>query len=102
MVYNQLVLFEFDQSKSRSNKLKHGIDFYEAQSIWASLYFEISLKTKDEPRWLIIGIIKDIFWTAIITKRKNHVRLISVRRSRHEEKKLYQSIFDKKDERQKS
>jgi uncharacterized DUF497 family protein len=26
--------FEFDPDKSKSNKQKHGIDFYEAQEIW--------------------------------------------------------------------
>ncbi|HZL64791.1 MAG TPA: BrnT family toxin, partial [Thermoleophilia bacterium] len=26
--------FEFDERKSRINKLKHGIDFVEAQELW--------------------------------------------------------------------
>ncbi len=26
--------FEFDSKKSINNKKKHGIDFYEAQSLW--------------------------------------------------------------------
>jgi uncharacterized DUF497 family protein len=26
--------FEFDERKSRLNKLKHGIDFVEAQALW--------------------------------------------------------------------
>jgi len=27
-------VFEFDESKSRANKVKHGIDFVEAQALW--------------------------------------------------------------------
>jgi uncharacterized DUF497 family protein len=27
--------FEFDAAKSAANKLKHGIDFVEAQALWA-------------------------------------------------------------------
>ena len=26
--------FEYDENKSKSNKLKHGIDFEEAQKLW--------------------------------------------------------------------
>ena len=26
--------FEFDERKSRANKVKHGIDFVEAQALW--------------------------------------------------------------------
>ncbi|WP_084173434.1 hypothetical protein [Phormidium tenue] len=26
--------FEFDESKSRLNKLKHGVNFVEAQTLW--------------------------------------------------------------------
>jgi len=50
-------MFEFDQSKSKSNREKHGIDFIEAQALWndASL-LEIPAKTLDEPRFLIIGL----------------------------------------------
>jgi hypothetical protein len=29
-----LVAFEFDPAKSAANKVKHGIDFVEAQAIW--------------------------------------------------------------------
>lgn len=97
MVYNQYMSFEFDPPKSRSNKIKHGIDFYEAQDLWSSAHYEIPLSTEGEPRWIVIGVIADIFWTAIITKRKDHIRIISVRRSRHEEKQIYQGLFKKED-----
>lgn len=85
--------FEFDSNKSRINKEKHGINFIEAQALWSSPHFEFPLKTDGEPRWAIIGIIDDAFWTAIITKRMGEIRIISVRRSRYEEKQAYQSRF---------
>lgn len=85
--------FEFDLGKSRSNKTKHGIDFEQAQELWMSPYFEFPLKTEGEPRWGVIGRIASVFWTAIITKRSEKIRIISVRRSRYEEKQAYQSRF---------
>jgi uncharacterized DUF497 family protein len=70
MVYNQSYSFEFDLTKSRTNKKKHGIDFIEAQEIWKYSHIEFSLRTIGETRWAVIGQIGGIFWTAIITKRK--------------------------------
>ncbi len=83
--------FEFDERKSQSNKKKHGIDFTEAQELWDDPeLLEIPLKT-DEPRTLVIGLISGKHWSAIITYRKEHIRIISVRRSRTEERDLYES-----------
>ena len=84
--------FEFDPTKSESNKEKHGIDFVQAQAIWEdSNLLEIPVKTQDEPRYLIIGRISGTHWSAVITYRAETIRIISVRRSRKEEVALYES-----------
>ena len=86
--------FEYDENKSQSNKLKHGIDFKEAQKLWDDSYaFEIpSPQSKDEERFLVFGRINSKNYTAIITYRNSNIRIISVRRSRDKEVKLYESI----------
>jgi len=84
--------FEFNLTKSDSNKKKHGIDFYEAQALWNdSDFIEIPLKTIDEPRFLVIGRISEKHWSAIITYKSENIRIISVRRSRKEEVEIYES-----------
>ena len=84
--------FEFDAAKSESNRTKHGIDFVEAQRLWNDpMLLEIPAKTDDEPRYLVIGTIDAKHWSAVITYRGTHVRLISVRRARTEEVALYES-----------
>ena len=84
--------FEFDPKKSGGNKVKHGIDFYEAQAIWDDPDFiEIPVKTSDEPRFLVIGKISEKHWSGIITYRSDKIRIISVRRSRKEEFDIYES-----------
>ena len=84
--------FEYDQDKSAENKRKHGIDFEEAQELWAdSALLEIPARTTDELRWLLIGRINGKHWSAIITRRGGNIRIISVRRSRNEEVGLYES-----------
>jgi uncharacterized DUF497 family protein len=83
--------FEFDREKSDKNKAKHGIDFYEAQALWDDAdLIEVPARTTDEPRFVVIGMIKDKYWSAVITYRGNKARLISVRRSRQEEIGVYE------------
>ena len=85
-------MFEFDPAKSAANKVKHGIDFVEAQAIWLDnkiVVFEARMD--DEPRFAATGRIGDLMWTAIGTIRSDSVRLISVRRARRDEIELYES-----------
>jgi uncharacterized DUF497 family protein len=84
--------FEFDDNKSQSNKLKHGIDFVKAQELWDDPErLEIPALTTDEPRFLVIGQIARKCFSAVITYREQQIRIISVRRSRKQEIALYES-----------
>jgi len=86
--------FEYDENKSKSNKIKHNIDFEEAKEIWNDPYsFEIpSPQSEDEDRFLVFGQINFKNYTVIITYRNSNIRIISVRRSRDKEVRLYESI----------
>ncbi len=91
-IFYTMTSFEFDATKSESNRTKHGIDFVEAQDLWNDpMLLEIPAKTDDEPRYLVIGLIDGKHWSAVITYRGVNVRLISVRRARTEEVILYES-----------
>jgi len=84
--------FEFDPKKSAGNKQKHGLDFQDAQALWNDPdLIEIPVQTIDEPRYLVIGTIEGKHWSGVITYRGDKVRIISVRRSRKEEVKIYES-----------
>jgi len=89
--------FEYDKNKSEKNKLKHKIDFEEAKKLWKDKNsFEIpSLQNLNENRFLVLGKINDKNYTAVITYRENIIRIISVRRSRQKEVKLYESIANR-------
>jgi uncharacterized protein len=78
--------FAFDPAKSGANKLKHGIDFVEAQGLWDDDFLlEVPAKTDDEPRFMAIGMIDGRHWAAICVTRGGAVRIISVRRALKEE-----------------
>ena len=84
--------FEFDPAKSKANKLKHRIDFEEAQELWAGPVVEVPSASVTEERWLVIGQITGRSWTAIMTRRGDNIRIISVRRSHTKEEELYEKI----------
>lgn len=87
-----MIEFEFDTEKSLTNLNKHGIDFVQAQALWSDFNFlEVRARSDDEPRFVVIGRIKDKHWSAVITYRDGRVRIISVRRSRQAEVELYES-----------
>jgi uncharacterized DUF497 family protein len=90
-----VVEFEFDPEKSAANTIKHGIDFVQAQALWDDpRSVEVPARTVAEPRWLVVGRISGLHWSAVVTYRDHRVRIISVRRSRPEEVSLYEEDDD--------
>lgn len=84
------MIFEFDPDKSLANERKHGIDFVQAQQLWADPNrAEFVAKFKDEERYGIIALFQRSLWCGISTVRDERIRLISVRRARKNEKKIY-------------
>ncbi len=84
--------FEYDSGKSVENKRKHGVDFEEAQALWSdAALLEIPARVTDEARWVVIGKVNGKHYSAVITRRADNVRIISVRRSRDEEVTIYES-----------
>lgn len=90
MVYLKYV-FEFDALKSARNRIKHGIDFFQAQRLWDSPVIRIPVRYQIEDRELAVGEMGGRIWTAIITFRQGKIRIISMRRAREKEEKLYRS-----------
>lgn len=86
------ISFEYNPLKSASNKIKHGIDFEEAKQLWDGRErLEIPAKVTNEERFMVIGSINDLTWTAIITYRNSNIRIISVRRASIKEINIYES-----------
>ncbi len=83
--------FEFDPAKSSANAVKHGIDFEAAQAIWQDdRHVELETGARgNEERNLVVGEIDGKCWTAVVTLREWRIRIISVRRSRDDEREDY-------------
>lgn len=84
--------FEFDTAKSNSNKVKHGIDFVEAQMLWQDeKLLTVPLKFEKEIRNGALGKIDGKLWFMAFTMREEKVRIISVRRAREAEREYYEN-----------
>ena len=82
-------MFEYDESKSKANKEKHGIDFEEAQALWDSEYLVFKqVEINNEERFLLVGYLDTLCYVAVFTMREDNIRIISVRRCRNNEKEL--------------
>jgi len=84
--------FEFDPNKSVTNKVKHGIDFAEAQKLWEDRdRLLVPARTQNEARFMLIGKIGQKHWSTIFTYRGETIRIISARRARKEEVNAYEN-----------
>lgn len=86
--------FEWDETKRQSNLVKHGYDFVDVVDLFGGPHLAGPAQTKaGEERWLAIGLIDGLPATVIFTRRQNAIRIISLRRSRHEERRKYHEVF---------
>ena len=70
---------------------KDGIDFEITKGLWLDENrIEIEASHPIENRYIIIGKLQGKLWTAVYTIREGVIRIISIRRSREKEAKLYE------------
>jgi uncharacterized protein len=79
--------------KNAINEAKHGISLSAAEALWAGPLVSIPSKMPGEVRHLAIGVIGDNYWTVVYAPHDDHLRLISARHSRENEKALHKNHF---------
>ena len=83
--------FEYDPHKSVANKARHGIDFEEAKTFWRDENgVTIRVLVEPEVRFARIARKGGEAWTTIFTMRGESIRIISSRRARSGEVRLYE------------
>jgi uncharacterized DUF497 family protein len=88
------MIVEWDEAKRRTNIQKHGIDFVDADIFFAGPRLAGLAKTVEgEARMMAVGTLHGVFVTAIYTLRGDTIRIISMRRARHEESRQYQAVL---------
>lgn len=84
--------FDWDENKSASNKIKHGIGFDQAKEVFQDEYSIVDSGkiVNGESRWIAIGKTLKLFLLAVVfTLRDTTIRIISARQARKDEIKTY-------------
>jgi uncharacterized protein len=88
--------FEWDESKNRANVRKHGIDFADAEEMFRGFVLvrpDTDLDY-DEERWLGIGLLRGrVAFAAFVERPPDTIRIISLRKASHEERKQYEKAL---------
>jgi uncharacterized protein len=91
------VRFEWDQTKNRSNLLKHGVDFETAQVVFddpACVTF-IERTIDGEPRWHAIGFAEGVALPIVVHTYRDSIQgeviRISARQATRHKRKLYET-----------
>jgi uncharacterized DUF497 family protein len=83
------MLFEWDESKRRTNLAKHRIDFQDAKRIFDGPAFERVDSRHGENRSIAIGLMEDVEIVVVYTVRNQRRRIISARRANCNERQEY-------------
>lgn len=90
-LFGDVRTFGWDENKRRSNFMKHGIDFLDAQDVFkdpAAFTYRSSRQT-GEQRYVTVGTVKGTLVAVICTLRSDMVRIISARVARRTERQMY-------------
>jgi len=91
----QLLLFEWDLEKAKTNLGKHGISFVEASTAFKdplSLTIDDPLHSIDEQRFVLMGMsFNNRLLVVVHTARGDNIRIISARKATKKEREYYEN-----------
>ena len=88
--------FEWDEAKNHANIRKHGFHLREAERMFQGFLLVRPDTREDygEERWIGIGMIQDRFaFAAFALRPHDTIRIISLRKANHEERKEYEKAI---------
>ena len=87
--------FIWDETKRKSNLLKHRLDLADAEKVFAGVTFTFEDDRFDygEPRFITMGTLHDMVVVIAHTESEREIRIISVRKATKNEQKIYYKGF---------
>ena len=81
----------WDEAKRRANLRKHGLDFADAEDMFAGVTYTIEDRRFEygEQRFITFGILRDTVVMMAHTESSREVRIISMRKATRHEQILY-------------
>ena len=90
------MILEWDDSKNRADVRKHGFHFAEAEEMFRGAFLARPDTREDygEKRWIGIGMIQGrVAFVAFVERPNDTIRIISLRKADHEERKEYEKAI---------
>jgi uncharacterized DUF497 family protein len=90
-------MFIWDEAKRQINLRRHGIDFADAEKVFAGLTFTAEDDREDygEQRYLTLGLLEDQVVSVAHTEHDEEIRIISIRKAtKHEARFYFSQITD--------
>jgi uncharacterized protein len=85
-------MIEWDEAKNRSNFIKHGLDFEDAEKVFAGpcLTFRDDRFEYGEERLITLGLLAGRVVVIAHAPRDDDTRIISMRKANRREQKIYE------------
>ena len=83
--------FIWDESKRQANLNKHGVDFTDAERVFAgpTFTFEDDREDYGEQRWVTLGLLGVQVVVIVHTETEEEIRVISMREADNDEQLLF-------------
>jgi hypothetical protein len=83
---------EWDEVKRRANYAKHGLDFRDVEKVFKGITLTAEDTRQDygEKRFVSLGLLEDMVVVVVYTERREKIRIISMRKANHRERKAYE------------
>ena len=83
--------FSWDETKRKTNLVKHGLDFADAKRVFSGAIFTFADERFNygEERFITIGMLHGAVVVIAHTESNNEIRIISMRKATQNEQKIY-------------
>lgn len=88
------MIFEWDETKREANIAKHGLDLMAGGGLFDGRpVYSYPSPRGEENRYVTVGLLAEELVAVVWTERESAIRLISLRRARDAERKIYRERF---------
>lgn len=90
-MYNGKQKFTWNEAKRQANLAKHGLDFAEAEKVFAGpmVLFEDDREDYGEQRMIGIGLLEHLLVLVVHVERDETINIISMRKAESDETDIY-------------
>lgn len=93
-MHNQHIRFTWDEAKRAANLKRHGLDFADAERVFAGplALFEDDREAYGEQRMIGIGLLDALVVLVVHVERDETIRIISMRKATRDETSIYYKV----------